>query len=250
MIEHIKCCKCGEIKHRDEFANDRTHPKTGKSCTCRNCRTIYKKQYRQLPESKLKQRGYNKKNYEKEHRKNAEKYELIKTYKEIIKRYDDLICIMKTKKKQERQIITHRICDKCGIEKPIKHFDRNNIRKDGSIRYKNICRLCRIEHTRLRDIRRRERKRNLCESFTIKDYKYVIRQFNNKCFNCGSTKNPCIDHHYPLSHGNALTVDNAVLLCRSCNTKKGNKHPEQFYTMNQLNILYYTYNKCLNKKSA
>jgi 5-methylcytosine-specific restriction endonuclease McrA len=39
-----------------------------------------------------------------------------------------------------------------------------------------------------------------------------------------------VDHFYPLSGGNALCVGNAIILCRSCNSKKGSKIPEQFFT--------------------
>jgi 5-methylcytosine-specific restriction endonuclease McrA len=46
---------------------------------------------------------------------------------------------------------------------------------------------------------------------------------------CGATDSLCIDHHRPLSAGNALVLSNAVLLCKGCNSEKHNKEPEAFY---------------------
>lgn len=62
----------------------------------------------------------------------------------------------------------------------------------------------------------------------------VYEKFNNKCFNCNSENKLELDHHYPLSLGNPLTINNTVLLCRSCNSKKAAKLPESFYTPEQL----------------
>ncbi len=47
----------------------------------------------------------------------------------------------------------------------------------------------------------------------------------------------------PLSGGNALAHDNAVVLCRSYNSSKGDKFPEEFYSVNKLDELkkYYKY---------
>ena len=42
----------------------------------------------------------------------------------------------------------------------------------------------------------------------------------------------------PLSAGYALEENNAVVLCRSCNSSKGIKQPEEFYTTVQLTKLY------------
>ncbi|KKK75223.1 hypothetical protein LCGC14_2875830, partial [marine sediment metagenome] len=46
-----------------------------------------------------------------------------------------------------------------------------------------------------------------------------------------------IDHHYPFCGGNKLTLYNAVVLCRSCNSRKGYKNPKKFYTLGKLKLL-------------
>jgi len=74
-------------------------------------------------------------------------------------------------------------------------------------------------------------------AFTIEMEHQVYKRFQDKCFACNETDNLQIDHHYPLSSGYSLTLDNAVLLCRSCNASKGSRHPDKFYTPGQLNIL-------------
>lgn len=43
------------------------------------------------------------------------------------------------------------------------------------------------------------------------------------CIICGSTNYLCIDHVLPISKGCSLTPGNAVVLCRSCNSKKSNR---------------------------
>ena len=84
---------------------------------------------------------------------------------------------------------------------------------------------------------RRDRERNVDTQLTHKDVKLVYERFKNRCFNCKSTEHLAIDHHYPLNKGHGLALDNAVLLCRSCNSSKHDKMPEDFYTRKQLQRL-------------
>ena len=77
--------------------------------------------------------------------------------------------------------------------------------------------------------RRRAKKKAVNENYTKEDEQYTRELFENKCANCGSTDNLCIDHHFPLSKGNALTRKNAVVLCTYCNCSKQDKLPEDFY---------------------
>lgn len=81
--------------------------------------------------------------------------------------------------------------------------------------------------------KRRAIKRNLQENYKDELLTKII--FVNLCANCYSNKNLEIDHHYPLSKGFELTVNNAVLLCKTCNTSKGSKRPEDFYSKDKLN---------------
>ena len=91
--------------------------------------------------------------------------------------------------------------------------------------------------------RRRDKKKLLGESDNITQifYSKVKSKFNNRCFKCNSIERLSIDHHYPLSKGNPLTLNNAVLLCKSCNSSKNNKLPETFYSPEQLTDLQLNY---------
>ena len=93
--------------------------------------------------------------------------------------------------------------------------------------------------------KRRALKKGLSETFTLSDITFVFNQFNHKCFKCGSRENLSIDHHYPLSGGNVLSIENAVCLCHKCNTAKKDKDPEQFYTVLEMLDLFISYNKRL-----
>jgi len=87
--------------------------------------------------------------------------------------------------------------------------------------------------------KRRALKSQVNENFTPEMEAIVRKTFDNKCFNCDSQDNLCIDHHRPLIDGNPLELGNAVLLCRSCNSSKGPKQPHQFYNGLTLMILDY-----------
>jgi len=56
----------------------------------------------------------------------------------------------------------------------------------------------------------------------------VLEVFGRRCIVCGVQDDLVLDHRRPLQDGYAL-LHNAVLLCRSCNAKKGRRQPESFY---------------------
>ena len=85
--------------------------------------------------------------------------------------------------------------------------------------------------------RRRERKRKLDANFTHELELKVRDRFSNKCFKCNSNKRLELDHHNALVKGNGLSLTNAVLLCRYCNSSKGAKDPKDFYNKKQLKAL-------------
>jgi 5-methylcytosine-specific restriction endonuclease McrA len=71
--------------------------------------------------------------------------------------------------------------------------------------------------------------------------------FDHRCFKCGVKEKPhpeigkpptlCIDHHIPMILGGHLVPGNLVSLCRSCNNKKKDKPPEEFYSPQELDKL-------------
>lgn len=89
------------------------------------------------------------------------------------------------------------------------------------------------EHAR----QRRARKRAVSENFTVEMEQIVRATWSNRCAFCDATKDLQIDHWKPLSRGHALTVDNAVLLCRACNARKGAKLPEELDNQTQVVVV-------------
>ena len=92
----------------------------------------------------------------------------------------------------------------------------------------------------------RQKRREIKNGIALNYYKksdrlYTLDLFKNECFNCMSKDNIEVDHHKPLSQKYGLSRTNAVLLCRSCNGRKSNKNPKDFYTINQIKILEESY---------
>lgn len=82
--------------------------------------------------------------------------------------------------------------------------------------------------------KRRALKIQVNENYNAEDEYFTRQLFSDTCFKCHGSDRIEIDHHYPLDKGFALTKDNAVLLCKSCNTSKQEKMPEEFYSEAEL----------------
>ena len=84
---------------------------------------------------------------------------------------------------------------------------------------------------------KRIRKTEMKEIFSKQAKQELFIKFDNKCFNCRSTKKLSLDHNVPFSRGGRLTESNTVLLCLSCNSSKNAKLPKDFYSVDQLKQL-------------
>jgi hypothetical protein len=69
---------------------------------------------------------------------------------------------------------------------------------------------------------------------TLKE-RMISEKSNGVCWYCGraltfdnSSRGYCFDHQTPESLGGRRTVENLVLCCRSCNSKKRNRNLEQY----------------------
>ncbi|KKM17368.1 hypothetical protein LCGC14_1676490 [marine sediment metagenome] len=95
----------------------------------------------------------------------------------------------------------------------------------------------RAEHPemgRYHDRLRKSRKLAVNENFTSEQDSFVRTYWGNECAICGlpqqhEEKALAIDHWYPLSKGHALTIGNAVLMCRACNAQKKDRYPDQVF---------------------
>ncbi len=48
----------------------------------------------------------------------------------------------------------------------------------------------------------------------------ILKKYDYKCVQCGSTKDLQVDHIYPARKGGAYSLENYQVLCRKCNMKK------------------------------
>lgn len=55
----------------------------------------------------------------------------------------------------------------------------------------------------------------------------IFKRDGYACIYCGTTKDLTIDHVLPRSRGGKDTWENLVTACHSCNSKKGNRTPEE-----------------------
>lgn len=120
------------------------------------------------------------------------------------------------------------------LERQAKYRSENKeaIREQKSEYYQNNKEIF-LGHSRTR----RARKAQVNERFTPEDKAFTLKVFQGQCFKCGSTEKLSMDHHLPLSKGHALTRDNAVVLCLSCNSSKGNRPLEDFYDPIEIMVL-------------
>jgi hypothetical protein len=51
----------------------------------------------------------------------------------------------------------------------------------------------------------------------------VMERDGHRCLECGATDQLSLDHIVPYSHGGPDTVENLRVLCRPCNSRKGNR---------------------------
>ncbi len=151
-------------------------------------------------------------------------------------------------------------CSKCSAMLPLSAFTHNEGNRDGFSFYCSKCnriaevkRLsCPIKAERSRDRRRRWHVNNrdraraayrrrraaaaqVNEDFTPDMERFSTDFWDGRCAICGDTGQLVMDHWFPLQPadggiGHALSMDNAVLMCSSCNSKKHNNHPADIYS--------------------
>lgn len=83
---------------------------------------------------------------------------------------------------------------------------------------------------RVREARRRTRKMSGGGSYTKEDVATLLRQQKGRCAYCRKdiSKQFAVDHIMPIRLGGSSDRSNLQLVCRSCNSSKGGKHPADF----------------------
>jgi len=59
--------------------------------------------------------------------------------------------------------------------------------------------------------------------FTAAQWEAVCAVFGHQCLACGATSSLTVDHVVPLCKGGSNTITNLQPLCRSCNSRKGQR---------------------------
>lgn len=76
---------------------------------------------------------------------------------------------------------------------------------------------------------RRHRTANLPHTLTIAEWREILNEYNHCCAYCGKPGQRFTqEHKMPVSRGGGYTRENIVPACRSCNSQKHNKTPDEF----------------------
>jgi len=84
------------------------------------------------------------------------------------------------------------------------------------------------EKNRIQYLKSHKKRRTDADTYT-KNKKVrgsVFERDGKKCKACNSTKDLTLDHIIPVSKDGTNRISNLQILCRSCNSKKSNKHYE------------------------
>lgn len=144
------------------------------------------------------------------------------------------------------QIVTEKLCPKCGDVKSIESFRKHTGRKYG---VRSWCVSCEDESNKnykaanrskiadtfreyfkkhadkIRFGRRvsKANKRGAVGSLSLDQWRTLCVYYGNKCLRCGKQGRLDMDHVVPISMGGSAYVDNVQPLCRSCNSFKNDR---------------------------
>jgi len=222
-----RCTGCGKTKALQAFHKHKGR-KDGRNSQCKNCRVIqtrdyyaahfeqcvaYAKEYRATHTEAIREakRSYRAKHLEE--RRAAERCNAAKHRKE-----NNAYCRAWYKANSEKCRANARRYRKADPKKCQETVCKCRAAKPE--KYKKLARAA----TRVR----RARKHSIGECFTGAMEAFMRNFWLHECALCGSEVSLCADHWLPLSKGHALAMDNAVLLCHSCNSRKGATLPSAF----------------------
>lgn len=146
-------------------------------------------------------------------------------------------------------------CTRCGIEKPINEFTKDNSKKFGIRAACKSCEWERLEYSKsyrkankkyFEDYwsnyykhgkyrrrnneyyadymqKRRAKMKSLPCDFNNDQWEEIKKSQEYKCVMCGEIKPLHRDHIIPVKKGGGYTKNNIQGLCKTCNSKKGSK---------------------------
>lgn len=201
------CSKCKIEKSPEEFTRNRTR-KSGYGSECKQCaRERAREKYSNNPEK------YQEKNQEWITRNKEKQLEMQKRWRDENKEYRKLYDIEYRKNNED-------IHEKA--RKRLKIWVENN-----------------PERHRLNKMKSSQKRRAIkrsCESdLTAQQINNLIKNSENICFWCDTyTEKIHLDHIIPLSKNGEDKIMNLVVSCPTCNMRKGDKMPEDWLDILEL----------------
>jgi len=136
-------------------------------------------------------------------------------------------------------MVTTKVCNVCGVPKPLTEFPKNGKFKDGSTRYRADCKECynisrKINKKKLSKFLNNTKHRTGEEDgYSLEDWKDVMLYFRGRCSYCGRKQSRSVkltkDHVVPVSKGGKTVRENIVPSCERCNSSKSGSDFEEWY---------------------
>jgi 5-methylcytosine-specific restriction endonuclease McrA len=253
------CIKCEEEKEvSTEFFNKDKRCKDGFQGTCKVCRKVTSKQWREANPEKTKasSKAYYKENPDKAkairkawYKANTDKAkDISKTWQQTNPEKYNIRSKAWAKANPDKIKAKSKAYHKANLEKVnaiSKAYHKANPDKEKAYREANLDKIkakqkawkeANIDKVRQATQRRRARKLNLPSTLTLEQWETIVNHFNNRCAYCGEEKSLTQDHFHPLSKGGEYTSSNMICVCQPCNSSKGTKsfsiwYPQQsFYS--------------------
>lgn len=80
-----------------------------------------------------------------------------------------------------------------------------------------------VDKKRMYSFNRKSLERGAGGRLSADEWKELCNKYDNKCLCCGVGGGLTKDHIVPVTMGGTTDIDNIQPLCKSCNSKKGNK---------------------------
>lgn len=131
--------------------------------------------------------------------------------------------------------MTTKVCNVCGVPKPLTEFPKNGKFKDGSTRYRADCKECynigrKISKKKLSKFLNNTKHRTGEEDgYSFEDWKDTVLYFRGSCSYCGRRIKLTKDHVIPVSKGGLTVRRNVIPACERCNSSKSNDDMDEWY---------------------
>jgi 5-methylcytosine-specific restriction endonuclease McrA len=214
------CLRCKQEKPFADFCK-KTRNKDGLNNWCRQCESIYKRQYRSGEGIKEKEEKYKQEHFEL-YAKYKKAYNVM--YREKMKKYPQMVDIESIRASRRKYQRNNR-------EKMRIYYQQ--YRKDNIEKIKEKSRLYQrdnLDKCRIRSQVRAARKKLLMAAYSNEQWELTKLYFDSKCSYCGKETELLTQEHFiPLSTGGEYTANNIIPACGSCNSSKGNKDFVEWY---------------------